>query len=213
MEWSELGGVHPAAALAVLASALLLLLLGVWPRRSRRTAAPTARQEPEEVHRNLVCVQSELRELVRDMNGQLDAKMQALRNLLHEARCTIEELRQLTGRPATSSSLAAVPSYTPAPSNAGPAASLVRLDAARHNLSRPHAHKPADRSRPDLRHQRYSRIYTLADEGLGASQIATESGLQRGEVELILSLRRKQHHVDPGSRPEPVDDPSEEALV
>ena len=38
---------------------------------------------------------------------------------------------------------------------------------------------------------RYDDIYKLADTGLSAAQIATQLGQPIGEVELILSLRRR----------------------
>jgi hypothetical protein len=38
---------------------------------------------------------------------------------------------------------------------------------------------------------RHAEVYTLADEGLGAVEIAKRIGRQRGEVELILALRGK----------------------
>lgn len=37
----------------------------------------------------------------------------------------------------------------------------------------------------------HDRVYRLADAGKNASEIASESGLERGEVELILGLRGK----------------------
>jgi hypothetical protein len=39
---------------------------------------------------------------------------------------------------------------------------------------------------------RFVRVYALADGGLSATKIATQTGMQIGEVELILSLRPRQ---------------------
>lgn len=67
----------------------------------------------------------------------------------------------------------------------------------------------------ELRSQRYAHVYSLADAGLDAAEISGETGMHRGEVELVLSLRRKRVRVDRGGRPEPthVVSSPEEATV
>jgi hypothetical protein len=46
--------------------------------------------------------------------------------------------------------------------------------------------------RPEAPTARYQKIYELADQGLGLEQIAKQSGLLAGEVDLILNLRPKK---------------------
>ena len=43
---------------------------------------------------------------------------------------------------------------------------------------------------------RYQKIYDLSDRGLAVEQVAKQSGMLAGEVELILNLRRKAPPID-----------------
>ena len=44
---------------------------------------------------------------------------------------------------------------------------------------------------------RFEEVYRLADEGADAAAIAERTDFERGEVELILSLRRPRAGSDP----------------
>ncbi len=46
---------------------------------------------------------------------------------------------------------------------------------------------------------RFAHVYWLADTGHAPAEIASKTGLHRGEVELLLRLRRSKHHSDPGT--------------
>jgi len=65
-------------------------------------------------------------------------------------------------------------------------AELKKLEAIQHE----HEIKPLEpRTQPVRDDARYSAIYSLADAGLSAAQIAQQLDRPRGEVELILALR------------------------
>jgi hypothetical protein len=189
MEWWEQGG-GQAAGIALAALGLLISgTMALWSRWTRRARAyDSAACESAQLRETMLQLRGELEQLVGSMTGRLDARMHALRELLGEARTTTDNLRKLT--------------HPPAPANS------VRVDspiAAR-------THESPDPA--DDRSKRYSRVYALADRGLDPAQIALETGLQRGEVGLILSLRR-QPRPDRGHRTEPTHlaNSSGEALV
>ena len=216
MEWPEPGGVHATAlALGVLSAALFLLLVGFWSRRPRGTEAHAAKAESGELHDTLLRLQDELRQFVQDMSGRLDAKMQALRRLLNQAQSTIDELRKLRGNSTRLSAPAPPVSPLDSEVEAEEPAAPTRAEPAGRSHARGPGARPADPAGLDLRNQRYLRVCSLADEGLDPAAIAGESGIQRGEVDLILSLRRKQHRPDRGSRTEPtrIVNSSEEAVA
>jgi hypothetical protein len=180
----------------------LLVVSWVWPRRAPRSQTTTALDEP---HVALLQLQADLQSLAHDLNSQLDSRMHELRVLLQEARTTIEQLRDkhnvakldpTAGPPK--------PAPDPIPSRslgAGPPASAADDSS---NATRPPARPPAG-SNPDsapLRAQRYEHVYSLADAGLDSDQIAAETGMLRGEVDLVLNLRRKKYRI---SSPVPRD--------
>jgi hypothetical protein len=216
MEWSELGGAHAAAlALGVLSSVLFLWLIGSRSGRARTPEPQPVQTDTAELHAALVQIQDEFRQCVGELSGRLDAKMNALRRLLHDARSAIDELRQLTDRPARPLSVVPAVRALDGERVAGPPAGWSRFESPAHNATKATGKPGVDHAGPDPRNTRHLRIYSLADEGLDPAGIASETGIQRGEVELILSLRRKQQRVARGSRTEParVVDSSEEALV
>ena len=105
MTWElELGGAQAAAiALAVISGACLLGLIVWWSRQPRRGAKDASTAEAVELHSSMVRLQDELPQLLRTMSSRLEAKMRALRELIHEADGTIEELRRLQTLPSRDS--------------------------------------------------------------------------------------------------------------
>ena len=61
----------------------------------------------------------------------------------------------------------------------------TRLEAALAEAERPNGQSGANAAR-------YDDIYRMADQGMTATEIARAKGLQPGEIELILNLRRKR---------------------
>ena len=226
MEWElELQGAHLVAiALATVAGAVLLLYFFGGKHQPRGAAPAATPADAAELHAAMVRLQAELPELLRDVNGRLDAKMRALRVLVSEASGAIDELRRLrtstvpasaTAAPTdcrdTSLESVAVPDSTLADGHSAPASVAARAKIVEH-------HAPADSGcadSADPRTQRYAHVYSLADDGLEPGQISAETGMQRGEVELVLKLRRKKIRLDRGGRLEPahVSSAIEEATV
>jgi len=215
MDWElELGGAQAAAiALAIVSGACLLGLIFWWTRHSNRRAAEPSTAGAVELHASMLRLQEELPQLLRTMSGRLDSRMRALSDLIHEAGGTIDELRRLrssataNAEPVLNPSRAA-PRTTLSESHAIPASQLPSTDPT----DPPDPSDPTERivqssrvSDPtELRSERYAHVYSLADDGLDAAAIAGETGMHRGEVELVLSLRRKRVRVDRGGdRPEP----------
>jgi len=120
----------------------------------------------------------QMHETARDLTGQLDSKMRALQALIAEADRAAARLEAALGkadepprRGDQAEGLAPVPSPDPAPAD--------RPDAAPESVQ-----QPAE--------SRREQIYTLADYGYDAGEIARRVGSPVGEVELILGLRRER---------------------
>jgi len=112
-----------------------------------------------------------MHETARHLMGQLDSKMRALQALIAEADRAAARLEAVLGEPDKpprrvdrAEGLASVPPTSPAP----PAAPKT-------------PHQPAESRREE--------IYTLADYGYDAPEIARRVGSAVGEVELVLRLR------------------------
>jgi hypothetical protein len=211
MEWNlELGGAEAAAiALAILFGALLLIIY-FCNRLPRRSTSQVPNAETAEMHAAMVRLYGELPDLFHNMSCRLDAKMQVLRNLIREAGASIEALRAASSRVAGSiESSERMSANVLNGATATPEATAVRNSPAAGAAAGPA--EPADSplvefAQPDtaeLRLQRYAHVYSLADNGLDSTGIAGETGMHRGEVELVLNLRRKRVRVDRGSRSEP----------
>jgi hypothetical protein len=142
----------------------------------------------------------ELPELFQNMSGRLDSRMLALRKLIRDADRAIEQLSRLRSEP-----LSSPPSEStlPAALSDNEIDSLEPIPARTAEIAES---KPADASdgdAADLRSERYAHVYSLADRGLDPAGISCETGMHRGEVELVLNLRRKRVRVDRGRRLEP----------
>ena len=113
----------------------------------------------------------EMHELARELSGRLDSKMGALEQLIRDAdraAARLEAALRATAVQARPSDEAPPSSQAEAllPGRAGPSAQA----------------EPG----------RYDEIYLLADYGHPASEIAQRVGLPIGEIELILSLRKRR---------------------
>jgi len=208
MEWNwELGGAQAAAiALAVISGAIFLLLLTQWIQQSRRGGSNASTAETAELHASLLRLQGELPELLRNMSTRLDAKMRAVRELIHDASTTIEELRRLKSTASTGTKTQPHQNDRMFESSAADSNGAANEEALTPSPAPATERKSAESPAVDpveLRSQRYSHVYSLADAGLDAPEISAETGMLRGEVELVLSLRRKRVRVDRASRPEP----------
>jgi hypothetical protein len=146
---SDILWLEPLIWLALLAAALGACLL-----LRRRAASRTVNSE-------LASLITELSNLSRNVNEQLDSRTAHLELLLKQADQKIAALQS-------------APSRTQAGSEGTPE------EADRFHDDVPH--EPI----PDSRH---TDIYTLADQGRSTKEIAQRLGRPSGEIELILALR------------------------
>jgi hypothetical protein len=162
---------------------VLLMVSGMLLLRTQRYFARQAQaglpSRPEETPRRLAeraplpeAVQPwevEMHELARELSGRLDSKMGALQHLIRDADRAAARLeaalRAASDVPPRGQAEGLMPGHAPAV--AEPAA------------------QPAESGR-------YDEIYLLSDYGHPAAEIAQRVGLPIGEVELILSLRKRR---------------------
>jgi hypothetical protein len=117
------------------------------------------------VERQMQNLLVELSEMTRQITAQLDTRSQKLQLLIQDADERIAALQKLE-RQGTA------PRTEPVWANASPAPQRIAPPP-----------EPVD--------EQHQRVYTLADRGLSAGEIAKELNQPRGEVELILALRPK----------------------
>jgi len=156
----------------------VLVLLMVLPRRlvrrSRVPDDPARGSSPQEsLRRSMDQLLVELQKTSREINATIDTKMIALNRLIEDADRRIETLKELR-RPGGA---------TGTPDSPAPPRDQRPLSAEA-------------LKRRELEHE----IYRLADEGKTQLEIARITGTPRGEVELVLSLRRTA-----GDEPAPSD--------
>ena len=184
MTWTEPAGSGLSLLAWLGAAALALWIVGAaWRRLPARAVPPTSTRAPLPL--GTAHFQEELESLAEDLTERIDAKMQALAELVQLATRRIEELRSLT--PGSAERAAASPAHfgkSLGPKKAAP------LTAAKPGLTAP---RTADRTVPE----RHSQVYALADSGFDSLRIAAQTGMPRGEIELLLSLRRTQPTHNP----------------
>ena len=156
-------GLPPWWAFAIAGGGLLVVLfVPRWlARRSKVLDDPKRRPTAqEELHHSMDRLLIELQETARDINSTMDTKMIALNRLIEEADRKIETLRSMQEGPSPS------PVEKPGPS----------------------AERETEEAR--MRRELGQEICRLADEGKTELEIARMTGSPRGEVELVLSLRK-----------------------
>ena len=105
----------------------------------------------------------ELQEISREMNAKISTKMHILNRLIEESNEKIKELKTLLEREAPA----------------------IGQEEASQGSQGDNSFKQRGIE------ERYKDIYELADSGKSAMEISREKEIERSEVELILSLRRK----------------------
>ena len=165
-----------------------------WPRQGDATSAA---EMPRDVNRWDV----QMHETARQLSGQLDSKMAALEVLIAEADRAASrleaaiDLSRLPQRGAAAGDPPGGASRDSASPENAPPEDASRGDAPPADAERPMA--ASDRSSPKpaelpaTQHRFREDIYALADYGYNPAEIAERVGSPIGEVELILSLRRK----------------------
>jgi hypothetical protein len=117
------------------------------------------------VERQMQNLLVELSEMARQMNAQVDTRAAKLQELIKQADERIAALKKVEGDAPEPKEFVPPPDPAPPPAPVEAPAPIVELDP------------------------RHAEIYTLADQGKGAKEIATHLNRPSGEVELILALR------------------------
>lgn len=154
----------PGAWVLLVLGAAMVIYIAVRPMLKRRDPLVDAPfrltlKQQKALEHDMQSLLVELSQMVRDATAQLETRSAKLELLIQEADRKIDELRQAGATPADRPAATASPEPEPEPAMA------------------------------DTSAERWAAIYRLADDGKGASEIAREMSMPRGEVELILSLR------------------------
>ena len=161
MAWIEQGaGGVPGSLVYLLLAAALILGIGIPLLRRRRAPAGAA---PADGHARaeLERLLAEIQDLSREHIARLDTKIRLLNQLLLDCDRKQKEIEALLGRPSSA----------PPPGGAT-------------------AGKPASSPPPRAANPLHDQVYALHDAGKNLLEICGATGLEKGEVELILGLRR-----------------------
>ncbi len=173
---NELNGLVPIVVVGAIG--LMMLVRGRRTRSAGSSAPPTARRRrpnsaagddevaARDLSNEILRSQIDFHEFARELQARLDNKLSALQSLVVAADQRIAELERL------------------------------RVDAVVQGTRPPGPHFAGGESSPrgELPSEttsRYAAIYALADAGHGPASIGARLGEPIGEVELVLSLRRR----------------------
>jgi hypothetical protein len=161
----------PLLGMGALALVYVVLRPMMKRKRDPMERAPTfsSMAQQRAVERQMQNLLVDLNEMARQISAQLDTRAARLNALIQEADQKIAELRAAAAA---------------ASSRAG---SDERFDSS-HGETSASAPASAVRARPGM-DPRHADVYALADEGLGARDIAARLDRPSGEIELILALR------------------------
>jgi hypothetical protein len=166
----------PYATLLILAGLFVIVIL--LPRALKRkptgsgssAVRPAAPLQAREQMDSLVV---KLDDLGRELYAKLDTKIRILDRLLQEAEEKIKKLQAMN----------AAAGVAPEP-KARQAESKQEKPAG--------ATKSAASNPPGQENSKYAGVYVLADAGHDVISIARQTGLQPGEIELLLELRKNK---------------------
>jgi hypothetical protein len=199
------GTIAVLGMLALVVAWLLFRSHRYFSRVQRRTVTPFVPPSPEPAERGhhleapegMVRWEIEMHDLARELSGKLDSKMGVLEHLIGEADRAAARLER-----ALEASRSGQQKSTPAErsQSANPAQPLndpvhaSQADALKAIDGKPPSRDRSDRETARLpsARQRQQEIYTLADYGYDAVEIARRVGSPVGEVELVLGLRTEQ---------------------
>jgi hypothetical protein len=170
----------------LIAAGALLLVLAFWLGTREKIEAepsPTPQPAPGLSPENAARLQASLTELLneiqtlsRDITFDLEQKLSELKELLQLADRKSEELSSVNsgGRRMREQSAERQTSVESPPDTPDPELQVTVEDDA-----------------PTLPPNRYQQIYQLADQGFSLDEIARTVQMGKGEIQLILSLRKK----------------------
>ena len=164
--------------LPVLGVIVLLALVVVLPRMARRKSARGGEASPGCAVSSTLRAREQMEDLIvklhdfgREIQARLDNKISVLNRLIEEAD---EKIRELEARGVSAAPKAEAPNGSTKAKSDKPVSETGDV-----------AETP---SRPET--GKYKSVYDLADEGHDAVSIARQTGLQPGEIELLLELRK-----------------------
>jgi hypothetical protein len=181
----------PQLILLALLVVTIALTLGNTRRRLRQPGRSPSEYAREQVSRlkeqqgvkgDLEQLLIELHEAARRLNAQVDTRAARLEALIRDADSRIAQLQQ-TSPPSVSA-----PGTRSAPSQAGSSELDVTMDGSTRDA------KPTESG-----HAVRARILSLAREGRNPVQIAQDTGVPPGEVELIVALHATRGPAAPPS--------------
>ena len=172
------------------------------PADSSSTAEPRTRAGAfsgaslHAVGREIADLEIQIHDFAREVSGQLDSKMAALEHLIRDAdRAAARLERALSGSRDQEQPPAEPHEAAPLPKSQADALKTPVAQAPSAGVPPNETKAEEDEGlslpRPS-RQQRHEEVYTLADYGYDAAEIAQRVGTPVGEIELILSLRDKR---------------------
>jgi hypothetical protein len=170
--------------LPVLVVIILLALVVVLPRMARRKTTRDGEASPGRAVSSTLRAKEQMEDLIvklhdfsREIQARLDNKISVLNRLIEEAD---EKIRELEARGISATPKAKAP------------------DRSTKSKSDKPASEPGDVAKTPSRPKtgKYKSVYDLADEGHDAVSIARQTGLQPGEIELLLELRKTRRTGD-----------------
>ncbi|MEM8874440.1 MAG: hypothetical protein AAGD32_09285 [Planctomycetota bacterium] len=168
-----------------------LYLRGAAKRKPKRSdplddlAGKKSLAQQRNLERDMQQLLLELTDMTRQMNAQIDTKAAKLETLIQDAEQAEQRLRAALGesgqidtpvQPLTADQF-------PEPRRQATAANGATNGdrTAMNNIELPDAKSPL---------ARHDEVYRLADEGVSVDDIAQRTSRPRGEIDLILALRR-----------------------
>ncbi len=175
--------------LAVLGLAILVIVM-CMRRMTRRTAVRDPRpgtfgDTPAGLKEELEHILVEIRDASREELARLDTRMRMLQQLLAECDRKAKELEEIIGRASAAAggqTCALEPML------------LYVLSVSRWSDQPGGAPQPPGAAAQRQANPLHDRVYALADSGKDVNEICAGTGLEKGEVELILGLRRMPPH-------------------
>ncbi len=144
------------------------------PRRQSKESAA----EVKSLQGDLGLLIGELESLSARLSAEAESREAKLQELIARADERIATLQSQANAPVAGRTLGQIATGTP---SLGPMPTLRSLVAPASNMQ----------IAPSVTDDRHRAVYSLADEGLTAVEIAQRTGQRAGEIELILNLRPK----------------------
>lgn len=179
-----MGDLGQALWMVAAVGAALWFVATIMKARGRTAAPPPRTLDPalsQEVRDSLDDIFVRLQDYSRETLAKLDTKIRMLNQLVGEAERREKTLRDLLAR-IPSDAAPASPPPDPAPTPAAGGA-----DAPGRPVPSPDFAAAPVAPLPDRRRE---KVCAMADEGRTLREITLATGLQTGEVEMILNLRR-----------------------